>query len=312
MMKPIVILGPTAVGKSSLAMELAERIDGEIVSVDSLQAYRGLDIGTAKPSDSDRKRVPHHLIDIYDPATRLNAATYATLARQSIRSIEDRGRHAILVGGSGLYLRAILEGLSPIPPVDDQTHTTVRHLLETEGLESVRKRLEELDPETASRLEPGDTQRTVRALQVRMSTGRGLADWQQEAPAENERIEARMFGLTCPRSVLYDRIERRVRSMIQEGWLLEVQRLLDRGLEPNIPAFQAIGYRQLAAHIQGDLSLEQATEDIVRATRQFAKRQMTWFRGVANVCWLSKEDAPGRLLEVLGLLEQAHLGGKNG
>ena len=312
MTKPIVILGPTAVGKSSLAMELADRIDSEIVSVDALQAYRGLDIGTAKPSESDRKLVPHHLIDIYEPTTRLNAASYAMLARESIRSIQDRGLQPILVGGSGLYLRAILEGMSPIPPIDDQTREAIRQRLEREGLESLRSLLEEVDPETASRLEPGDTQRTVRALQVWMSTGRGLTEWQRESPSETEGIEAQRFGLTCPRNVLYDRIERRVRSMMQEGWLLEVQRLLDRGLDPSVPAFQAIGYRQLAAHIQGDLSLEQATEDIVRATRRFAKRQMTWFRGVANVCWLSNDDASGRLHEVLNLMEQNHLGGENG
>jgi tRNA dimethylallyltransferase len=293
-------------------MELAERLHGEIVSVDSLQAYRGLDIGTAKPSAAERDRIPHHLIDIYEPSVQMTAGAYATLAREVIGEIQRRGHQAILAGGSGLYLRAILEGMSPIPSVDEITRRALTSRLEVDGLGALREMLEEMDPQTASRIEPADTQRTLRALEVVVSTGKGLAEWQKESSPSSEQIVAKRIGLTLPRNVLYDRIEQSVRSMIQEGWLEEVTKLLAGGLDPSVPAFQAIGYRQMAAHIQGGLTLDEATEEIVRATRRFAKRQLTWFRRVSNVCWISAEDPRGALQETLDVLERAHLGGENG
>ncbi len=312
MTQPVVILGPTAVGKSALAMELAEPIQGEIVSVDSLQVYRGLDIGTAKPTKAERERVHHHLIDIYEPSMQLTAGAYATLAREAIVGIQQRGHLPILVGGSGFYLRAVLEGMSPIPPVDPKTRRELKSRLEAEGLEALRKTLEEIDPRTAQRIKPRDTQRILRALEVVLSSGKSLVEWQEESSPVGPPIAATKIGLTLPRNVLYDQIELRVRSMIQEGWPEEVRKLLDRGLDPDAPAFKAIGYRQMVAHLEGELTLDEATEEIVRATRRFAKRQMTWFRRVADIRWLSAEDPKGTFQEALDLLERIRLGGENG
>jgi len=295
-----------------LALELAERVDGEIVSVDALQAYRALDIGTAKPSAEERRRIPHYMIDICNPSDRLSAGRYAALAREAITQIRRRAKCPIIVGGSGLYMQAVLEGMSPIPPVDAAIRRRVRQRLEREGLESLRRQLAEQDPDTASRLEVGDTQRTLRALEVLLSTGRGLAEWQAEPPPKGSVVDARRFGLSLPREVLYERIEARVRSMLENGWLLEVKGLLDRGLDPRIPAFQAIGYRQLAAHIRGEVTLEKAVEDTVRATRRYAKRQGTWFRRMSDVKWFSMREPNKALDDLLCVLGGAHLGGENG
>lgn len=312
MRRPIVILGPTAVGKTAFAIDLAVRLRGEIVSIDALQAFRGLDIGTAKPNRTDRSRVPHHLIDLCDPTERLSAGRFAGLAREAIRGVQSRGHLPILVGGSGFYLQVVLEGLSPIPEVDGEIRQALRQRLTDEGLAALRRELELLDPKTAAGLEPGDSQRTLRALEVLRSTGRRLSDWHDEKPT-HERIETdRMLGLTLPRERLYERIEERVRSMLRDGWLFEVERLLDRGLKPQVPAFQAIGYRQLAAHVRGDSTLEEAVAETVRATRRYAKRQMTWFRRLTDVVWLSMEDPQRALDEALEALRGADSGGENG
>jgi len=311
MTETVAILGPTAVGKSDFGLKIAERFDGEIVSADALQIYRGFDIGTAKPTVEERHRVPHHLVDILDPQEPFSAGEFARLATGLIQGIEARGRVALVLGGSGLYLRALLDGISPIPAVQPEVREELQYRLDREGLEPIRRELETLDPITAARLGRGDTQRTTRALEVVLSTGRPLSAWLADDPSGSGPIEALRIGLTLPRAVLYDRISVRVRRMIRAGWVDEVEGLLRRGLSPELPAFQAIGYRQLAAHVRGDISLEEALASTVRATCRYAKRQLTWFRREEGVTWFSVEDPDAGFRGVCDYLEQQGLGGDN-
>jgi len=290
----VLIIGPTAVGKSEAAMALAERHAVEIVNADALQVYRGLDIGTAKPSRADRDRVPHHLIDILDPSEPFSAGEFRRRAVQVLEDIQQRGRIPVVVGGSGLYLRALTVGLSPIPPVPQQIRTEVKDRWRREGLTATRERLARLDPATAERIPAEDSQRTLRALEVVLATGRGLvAWWRESAPASGVEVAAKI-GLTLPRALLYDRISQRVETMAEVGWVREVRELLARGCSPSWPAFQAIGYRQIVLHITGEWSLEEALADTVQQTRRFAKRQLTWFRREPDVHWIEASPS-GRM-----------------
>jgi len=291
----ILILGPTAVGKSSLAMGLAEHFELEIVNADALQVYRGLDIGTAKPDAEDRQRVPHHLIDILDPSEPFSAGEFKRRAEPVLEAIHSRGHVPVVVGGSGFYLRTLTRGLSPIPEVPDAVRRQVTELCDEEGFEAVRRRLKELDPETAQRVKAEDTQRTLRALEVVLGTGRGLAEWWRREPPEAGPSVALKLGLTLSRALLYDRIARRVDEMVAAGWVEEVSRLLEGGGRPEWPAFQAIGYRQVVRHIRGEWSLEEALEDAARETRRFAKRQLTWFRKETDVVWIDGEPGPAAI-----------------
>jgi tRNA dimethylallyltransferase len=292
----LAIVGATATGKSALALELAEALEGEIINADALQVYRGLDIGTAKPDAGERARVPHHLIDILEPHERYSAGDFARRARETIEEIRSRGRLPVVVGGSGLYLRALFEGLSPIPPGDPEVRRRLRERLEAEGLPALAAELREVDPRTAARLPPGDTQRILRALEVALVSGEPLSAYISRQPFGAQRIEAIRVGLTLPRGILYDQIAGRVAQMVQEGWVEEVASLLSRGLSPGLPAFQAIGYRQLVQYLEGTWSLDRAIAETIRATRRFAKRQETWFRKETDITWFSAQDTNNRLL----------------
>jgi len=312
MTRTVAILGPTSVGKSWLGLELAAALSGEIISADALQAYRGFDIGTAKPTRDEQRNVPHHLIDILEPHQTFSAGEFARRARICIEEISQRGRRPIVLGGSGLYLRALLDGISPIPETSAEIRSELRCRLEEEGLEPLRAELVELDPATANRLRPGDTQRIMRGLEVILSTGKPLSAWLAENPLGQGSVDALRLGLTLPRSVLYDRIAKRVRAMVLAGWLEEVEGLLHCGLSPELPAFQAIGYRQLAAHVSGQSSMEEAVAATVRATRRFAKRQLTWFRREQAATWFSMEDPRQCLQSVIDFLEEVGIGGEHG
>jgi len=293
----LAIVGATATGKSALAMALAERLGGEIVNADALQVYRGFDIGTAKPGAAERARVRHHLLDILEPQERYSAGEFARRAGEAIAEIAGRGSLPIVAGGSGLYLRALFEGLSPVPAGDPAVRRELRERLAAEGLASLRRELERVDPVTAARLAPGDTQRVLRALEVARVSGAPLAAWISRQPFGIQRIAAVRVGLTVPRGILYDRIAGRVARMLEAGWVDEVAGLLARGLNPGLPAFQAIGYRQLVRHLEGEWSLDTAVGETIRATRRFAKRQDTWFRREPEVFWLSGQDL-NRLLPI--------------
>lgn len=302
----IVLLGATATGKSALALALAEEIEGgaEIVNADALQVYRGFDIGTAKPTAVERERVPHHLIDILDPHERYSAGEFARRARAVVADIHRRGRRTLVVGGSGLYLRALLEGISPVPRGDRKIRRDLRRRVAEEGLERLYEELRRRDPVTAERLMPRDRQRILRALEVLEVSGVPLSEWIERKPFGDQGLPSLRIGLTLPRAILYDRIAVRVDRMLGCGWLDEVRRLLSSGLTPELPAFQAIGYRQLVRHLLGEVSLGEAVEELVRQTRRYAKRQETWFRKEPDVAWFQADDLEELVPRTLKFLEQ--------
>jgi tRNA dimethylallyltransferase len=300
--------GATATGKSALALALAERLGGEIVNADALQVYRGFDIGTAKPSVAERRRVAHHLVDILDAHERWSAGEFARRAHQAIAEISARGRLPIVVGGSGLYWRALFTGLSPVPPADPEASRQLRARLLAEGLPALQAELARRDPVTAARLAPGDRQRVLRALEVALVSGRPLSAWIAQQPFGTQKIASIRVGLTLARGILYDRIRGRVARMVEGGWVAEVRELVGRGLDPNLPAFQAIGYRQLVRFVNGEWDLGTAIEETVRATRRFAKRQETWFRKEPDVTWFPVEDQDHLLSRILEHLRRNGLG----
>lgn len=295
----IAIVGPTASGKSSLGLALAEALGGEIVNADALQVYRGFDIGTAKPTLDERLRVPHHLIDILDPGERYSAGEFARRARAAISEIAGRGRTAILVGGSGLYLRALWSGIAPLPPVNQVVRGELLGRLERDGLASLYSQLAVLDPATASRLGAGDTQRILRALEVALATGETLTSWIARQPFGSEPLSMRKIGLTLPRGLLYDAIAARVAAMVDAGWLDEVRALLARGVDRGSPAFQAIGYRDWLGFLDGEAGLEATQQKVVTLTRRFAKRQETWFRRETGVEWWDARASAACLMSLL-------------
>jgi tRNA dimethylallyltransferase len=282
----ILIGGPTAVGKSAVALALAERIGGEIVSVDSMQVYRGLDIGTAKPSAQERQRVRHHLIDVVELNEPFDAARYSRLARVAIADIQQRGAVPILCGGTGLYFKAFLEGLGEAPP----SNAALRAELEAIPLPELLGELARNDPVTFAQIDRRNPRRIVRALEVIRLTGtpfsRQRSRWQSELPAPNS---GPFFGLERSRDDLSGRIEARVDAMFALGLARETEQLLNRGLAENKTAMQAIGYRQIVEHLRQARSLEETIVLVKQRTRQFARRQMTWFRRQFRMEWLSLE-----------------------
>jgi len=282
--RSIFIAGPTAVGKSAVALALAEHVDGEVISVDSMQVYRGLDTGTAKPSAAERARVPHHLIDVVDITEPFDAAKFVELARKAAAGIQSRGRVSILCGGTGLYFKAFLEGLGESPP----PNPALRGELEATPLAALLKELEKGDPATFERIDRQNPRRIIRAVEVIRLTGKPLsaqrARWSRAADAPNVtnalrgRSLHRMVCLTRVPADLHARINSRIEKMFAEGLVEETRQLLRQGLEQNKTAMQALGYRQVVEHIRGKRSLPETIELVKVKTRQFAKRQMTWFR----------------------------------
>jgi tRNA dimethylallyltransferase len=279
-----VILGPTAVGKTAVGLRVAEQIGAEIISADSAAVYCGMDIGTAKPTPEERARVPVHLIDVADPDEPFTAAKFRELALEAIREIRARGKRVLIVGGTGLYLRVLLHGFSLAPPPSDPELR--RHLqaqAEAQGLNALYERLKAVDPPAAARIHPNDAVRIIRALEVYEMTGKPISAWQRRAESE---LPALKFGLTMPRPMLYRRIDERVDQMMAQGFLQEVQNLLSKGYNKDLPALKGLGYRHLIAYLRGEMGLEEAVRQWKRDTRHFAKRQMTWFRREPGVIWI--------------------------
>ena len=272
----IAIVGPTASGKSALALRVAERIRGEIVSADSRQVYRTMDIGTAKPTAGERARVRHHLIDVADPGERYDVLRYQRDGRAALAEVRARGRVALVVGGTGLYVRAVLDGLDLASLPHDPA---VRTRLESEDPATLHDRLRAIDPDTASRVDPRNRRRLVRYLEVATIVG-GPVSRARGAPIAGLRI-----GLRPPREVLVAAIERRVREMVDAGVLDETRALVDRGIDPRLPSMSAHGYVHWSAHLRGEIDLEMAIALTARDVRAYSRRQMTWFRRDPAIRW---------------------------
>jgi tRNA dimethylallyltransferase len=293
--RPIFLAGPTAVGKSEIALRLAEKIGGEIISADSMQVYRGLDIGTAKPSPAERARVPHHLIDVCDLNEAFDAAQFVRRAEKAVAEIGARGRTPVFCGGTGLYFKAFLEGLGEAPATD----ATLRAELTATPLETLLAELRQRDPLTFEKIDQKNPRRVIRAVEVIRLTGKPFsaqrADWKGEG---GRRKAENYFCFTRQPDDLHQRINARVDEMFRRGLVAETEQLLQRGLAENIFAMQAIGYRQVVEHLRGERPLAETVELVKSRTRQFAKRQLTWFRRHGN-CARVELPAGGWTEEVL-------------
>lgn len=301
----ILLMGPTASGKTDLAIELARALGGEIVSVDSALVYRGLDIGTAKPSPALRAEIPHHLVDILDPAEPYSAGRFRRDALAAMAQARGRGHMPILVGGTMLYFRALLRGLAELPEADPALRAALDAEAAQRGWPALHAELARVDPAAAARISPGDSQRIQRALEVWRLTGTPLSELQAAGAAPPEGWQFLKLALAPPtRAALHAAIDARFEAMMAAGLLAEVEALYARGdLHAGLPSIRAVGYRQLWAHLAGECDLERATADAVTATRRLAKRQMTWLRAEPGLHWL--EGAAGGLPAAAGWLAGA-------
>ena len=272
----LIVAGPTAVGKSALALRLSRAFDGEIVNADSRQVYRYMDIGTAKPSPEDRNSVPHHLIDVLDPDQEFSLAMFLDLARGAIQDIHARGRLPIVTGGTGQYIWALVEGWRPphVPP-DPLLRQQLQREAGLDGGKALYERLHGVDPETASRIDPRNLRRVIRALEVHHATGAAPSTLRSKGPSPYNPV---IVGLTTARDTLYSRIDHRVEEMMQKGLVAEVEGLLNRGYSSDLPSMSSMGYRETALHLKGELTLEEASQRIKHETHRFARHQYTWFR----------------------------------
>ncbi len=286
----VALVGPTAVGKTALSLRLAEEIHAEIINVDSLQVFRGLDIGTAKPGYEERQRIPHHLIDVVDIDEPFDASDFVRKAMGVIRSITSRGKVSLLVGGTGLYLRSLLEGLAPCPGCDPAIRGVLSEIHRQQGKGALHRLLSSIDPEAAARLHPNDTFRVMRALEVYYQTGEPMSIWQKRHRIkERQRLHCIKIGLTRPRRELYERIDARIEAMLDAGFLREVEDLLDRGYSPRLKPLQSLGYRHMILFLKKEISFSKAMAQMKRDTRHYAKRQMTWFRADPEIRWFYPE-----------------------
>ena len=281
----VCIVGQTASGKSALAMELAEELGCELLSVDSMQVYRGFDIGTAKPTVEEQERVQHHGIDLLDPDETFSAGAFLEYARETLREAQKRGVHVLAVGGTGLYFRAMLHGLTPSAPADPAFRAALRHdEAQTPGV--AHQRLSLLDPEAAARVHPNDFVRTERALEVLHTTGITQSQWVEQHAWSEAPFQTEVFGIRWEREVLRKRIRQRGDFMLENGWIEEVAGLLAAGVREDMTPMLALGYRDIAAHLRGDHTRAELAEQISTSIGRFAKRQGTWFNREPSIRWM--------------------------
>lgn len=299
----IFILGPTAIGKTEIALRLAERIDAEIVSLDSRQLYRLMNIGTAKPTIAQREAVPHHLIDCVDIDQPFSVADYQRRGDVALTDIRKRRRRALVVGGAGLYFRALVDGLFAGPGANFTIRERLRREAEENGALTLHERLRQCDPDSASRIHPNNVVRVIRALEIYELTGKPISELQIQWKNAETRYEFRAFGLDMPREKLYNRIEARADRMVEAGLIREVKGILDAGYSPDCAALRSFGYKEIIDHLGGRLTLTEAIALLKQNTRQFAKRQLTWFRGDSRIEWIdlsslaSMDDIVSNLIE---------------
>lgn len=306
MQKIIIICGPTAIGKTRVGIELAKRFDGEIVSADSQQVWRGFDIGTAKPDLKERSDVPHHLIDVAEPDERFDAAKYVALADAAIAGIAARGKVPFVVGGTGMYIRMLVHGICDAPPRDQDIRAEFEAEIEKHGVPALHEELGKIDPETAASLSPNDRTRIVRALEIHRLTGMPASAFRKRHGFKERRYDALKIGLSIDRAELYRRIDERVDRMIKDGLAGEVRSLLERYPEGCQP-FHAVGYREIVDFVKGRIDLDEAVRLAKRASRRFAKRQLTWFRADTEIRWFGPHQIDEIADVVRGSLVDTHV-----
>ncbi|MEJ2688865.1 MAG: tRNA (adenosine(37)-N6)-dimethylallyltransferase MiaA [Deltaproteobacteria bacterium] len=304
----IALVGPTAVGKTALSLKLAEELGAEIISVDSMQVYKYMDIGTAKPNVEEQGRVPHHLIDIACPDEDYNAGRFVKDAENAIEAIRGRGRVPMLVGGTGLYLKSLLEGIFELPAIDRKIRSDVRRRLVKFGSEALHSRLTDIDPVMAAKLHPHDSQRITRGIEIFESTGIRWSDLLRQKEKKFPIKNCYIVGLTRQRSVLYQRIDLRSALMLEKGLIEEVQKLLDMGYSANLKSMQAIGYRHVIEMREGKRGFDATVALLARDTRRYAKRQYTWFSGMQGLQGFDCENEAAIRAGLLAYLENGHAG----
>ena len=300
------LLGPTAVGKTEIAIRLAQHLDAEIVSVDSRQIYRQMDIGTAKPTAEEQQAARHHLIDCVDVSQSFSVAYYQSLVDTAIADIQNRGKRALLVGGAGLYFRSIVDGLFEGPGADPSLRERLETKAAQHGVNVLHERLRACDPASAERIHPNNVVRVIRALEVYELTGVPMSEHQQQWQQESLRYPFTAFCLTMPRALLYQRIEQRVDVMLANGLIAEVESLLAAGYRRDSIALRSFGYKELIGYLNGECTYLEAIEQLKQNTRRFAKRQLTWFRKDTRMEWVDRNSTPdivAHLLEKIGAME---------
>ena len=300
--KGIIICGPTAIGKTSFALELAKLFQGEIIGADSMQVYRHMDIGTAKPTPEERSMVPHHMVDIVDPDEPFDAETYATLSLSIVRALQSRQVLPFVVGGTGLYIKSLIYGLFDARPRDKEIRIRLKQEAEKEGAETLFERLKQVDPVTARKLHVNDIYRIIRALEVYETSGVPISDYQQRHRFQESRLATLKFGLHMDRDQLYDRIDHRVEMMIQAGLLDEVRHLRESGCSGKLKSMQSIGYRHMCDFLDSRMDWPETIRTLKRDTRRYAKRQMTWFKADREVVWVDpvvSRDVKNRIREFI-------------
>lgn len=288
--KVIVIAGPTSSGKTSLSVKLASALGGEVINADSMQVYRGMDIGTAKPTTEERKNIPHHLLDVVCPDEKFNAAIYRAMALSIIDDIDSRGKICFVVGGTGLYIKSLLGGLFRCPANDPALRESLHRECDLLGSENLHNRVHRLDPESADKIHPNDRIRIIRALEIIHLTGCLPSELSKEHGFGNQALKALKLYLKIDREKLYKYINERSRAMVEAGLVEETEGLLKRGYSPDLKPMKAIGYRHMVKHLKGGWSIEEAIKNLQIDTRRYAKRQLTWFRRDPEAYWIAPED----------------------
>lgn len=305
MKKVLAIIGPTAIGKTTVGIELARKLNGEIVSCDSRQIYKLMDIGTAKPTNEEQAQAVHHLIDIVYPDERFSAGLYEKKATEVINNIFIRQKLPIIVGGSGLYLRALESGLFQGPPADEKIREDLRKEKQRVGLENLFHKLENVDPKTSEKISPTDEIRIIRGLEVYELSGKPISEWREKGQYGDKSLNFIKFGLNWERKALYQRINMRVDKMMEVGFLQEVKNLIAKNYSFQLPALRTFGYLDMEAYLNGKISLEKALENFKQGTRNYAKRQLTWFRADNKIEWIDIEQE-NPVERILGKFEQAN------
>lgn len=289
----ICIVGPTASGKTKLSVALAQALDAEIISFDSMQIYRGMDVGTAKPTTEERGGIVHHMFDVAEPAEDFSVSRYVEMADACLQDILSRGKTAILVGGTGLYVDSLIAGREFAPYPSTGRREELEKRAASEGMDAIYQELCAVDPEAAEQIHPANQKRVIRALEVYLETGKTISEHNRESKLQPPKYEPLWIGLDyVNREALYARIDRRVEEMFAQGLVQEVKDLLARGISPKATSLQAIGYKELIAYLQGASSLEDAMQEIQRSSRRYAKRQRTWFRRNEKINWIELPDEP--------------------